>query len=319
LKQLYRIEHKAMATVNTLYLYADSPASAEVCADQVFQEIDRIEDLLSAFRPHSELSRINREAASGPVTTDPETFRFLEAALLWSDRSSGAFDITVGALMKTWGFHQGSGSIAAPEELRAAGVKVGWQKVQLDPTNRTVRFLTDGLQLDPGGIGKGYAVDRAISKLRAMNVAAALLSAGSSSIYALGAPPGESGWKVRVPQAHRKQDVLSTVILRDTSLSTASLYGKHFTHNGQSYGSIMDPRTGQPVRGTLQVTIIAFSAMTSDALSNAVFTLDSEGRQRLLAQTEEVSALVVCQDGHSVLVEPTRWPNEIAAIEEVYA
>lgn len=238
--QLYFATHPAMGTEYSLYLYARSREEADSIAALVFWEIDRVDGLLSNYRESSELSRINREAFQQDVTTDPETFRFLETCLAWSASSHGAFDISVGKLMKVWKFFGAPGAVPSPEELTASREDVGWEKIKLDRAQRTVRFLTSGIELDPGGIGKGYAVDRAVRFLRAKQVNVALLSAGSSTIYALGAPLGEEGWKVRVPSPSLGEETISTVILRDTSLSTANLSGKYFVHDGHFYGAIMD-------------------------------------------------------------------------------
>ena len=148
---------------------------------------------------------------------------------------------------------------------------------------RTVRFTSPGVELDPGGIGKGFAVDAAVKALRAEGVHAALLSAGSSTIYGMGAPPDESGWKVRVPDPERAGAAISTIVLHDTSLSTANCSEKHFVLSGHLYCHIMDPRTLRPVQGRLQATVIAPSATDSDALSNAMFVLDAHGAGRLNA------------------------------------
>jgi thiamine biosynthesis lipoprotein len=158
-----------MATEYSLYLYVDSSIEASNIAEPVFQEIDRVEDLLSNCRESSELSRINREAPLGEVTTDPETFRFLEFCFAWSTRSHGAFDITVGKLMKAWGFFGAKGMVLSENKLEQTWNEIGWQKVRLDSTYRTVRFLSAGIELDPGGVGKGYAVDRAVAVLRTVS------------------------------------------------------------------------------------------------------------------------------------------------------
>lgn len=316
--QLYRMIHPAMGTEYSLYLHARSREEAESIARPVFQEVDRVDGLLSNYQPGSELSRINREAFQHDVTTDPETFRFLETCLAWSERSHGAFDISVGKLMKVWKFFGASGALPTPEELAAAREDVGWKKIKLDRAARTVRFLASGIELDPGGVGKGYAVDRAVRVLRAKQVEAALLSAGSSTIYALGAPPGEPGWKVRVPSAYKGEDTVSTVILRDISLSTANLSEKNFVHDGHFYGAIMDPRTLRPVEGMLQVTVISPSATDSDALSNALFVLEPEGRAALLEQRQQDCALLIQEkqfgqgEQFAAEYEAIRWPAEIA-------
>jgi thiamine biosynthesis lipoprotein len=301
-----------MGTEYSLYLYADSPVEAGRLAEPAFQEIDRVEDLLSNYRESSELSRINREAALGEATTDPETFRFLEISFAWSAKSHGAVDITVGKLMKAWGFYGAKGTVPSENKLAQARSQIGWQKVCLDRTNRTVRFLSPGIELDPGGMGKGYAVDRAVSVLRAQHVAAALLSAGSSTIYALGKPRGELGWKIRVPSIGEQNRTLSTVILCDASLSTANNSAKCFVYHGHLYGAIMDPRTSRPVEGTLQVSAISSSATESDILSNALFILRSKDRVSLLKQLPVVSALIVLENPFGIQCEAIRWPAEVA-------
>lgn len=306
-QQIFSFTHPAMGTIYSLYLYANSRAEAEANARPVFQEIDRVEDLLSNYRESSELSRIDREASRSAVTTDPETFHFLQTSFAWSARSHGAFDITVGRLMKTWGFFRAHGGIPTDAQLAQVRQQVGWERVKLDPTQRTIRFLSPGIELDPGGIGKGYAVERAVRLLRAEHVTAALLSAGSSTIYALGAPPGQAGWKVRVPSPGDPAHILSTVILRDTSLSTANCSEKNFVQNGHLYCSIMDPHTLRPVEGMLQTTVIAPSATDSDALSNVFFVLSAKQSALLLRQLPQDSALIVAGKPTAAQCETARW------------
>lgn len=276
--QIFSFSHPAMGTVYTLFVYAADRSRAREEADKSFAIVDEVDALLSNYQPQSELSRINREASAAPVTTDPETFRFLQDSLAWSARSDGAFDITVGALMQAWGFFRSTGRVPTPAELAAVRTRTGWRKVHLDAATRTVRFLHPGIQLDPGGIGKGFAVQRVLSMLRADGVHAALLSAGSSTIDALGAPPGQPGWRVNVPDPLRPGVIFASIFLRDTSLSTASCAEKHFVLNGHLYCSIMDPRLGTPVEGRLQATVITPDATDGDALSNVMFVEDAAAR-----------------------------------------
>jgi thiamine biosynthesis lipoprotein len=292
--RLFSRAHPAMGTTFSLYLYAADEAAADRAAEHVFAVVDDLEALLSNYQSLSELSRINSEAGIHTVTTDPETFRFLAQSMKWSARSDGAFDITVGRLMKAWGFFRSTGHVPSNEELAAVRAKTGWRRVMLDAKARTVRFTSPGVELDPGGIGKGFAVDAAVDTLRADGIRAALLSAGSSTIYALGAPPGAAGWQVRVPDPLDRDRALSNVTLRDTSISTANCSEKHFVVAGHQYCHIMDPRTLRPVEGRLQATVIAPSATDSDALSNAVFVLNAKGRQQLMRSLpREDRALVV--------------------------
>ncbi len=294
-----------MGTEFTLYLYALDERTCDREADRVFETIDELEALLSNYRPQSELSRLNREAGSHAVTTDPQMFRFLDISLAWSARSDGAFDITVGRLMKAWGFFRSTGRVPTAAELQQVRVQTGWRRVVLDGKARTVRFSSPEVELDPGGIGKGFAVDAAVRALRADGVRAALLSAGSSTIYGLGAPPGKVGWLVNVPDPQHPGNFTASAVLRNTSLSTANCTEKHFTSRGHQYCHIMDPRTLRPVEGRVQATVISPSATDSDALSNAMFVLDVAGRRRLMqALPQEDGALVILPRGRS---ERYRW------------
>lgn len=292
--KLFTFTHPAMATTFTLYLYLDEASHASSVSDDVFDEIDRIEQLLSNYRESSELSRINRDAAAAPVTTDPEMMDFLTQAEHWSRASDGAFDMTVGRLMKAWGFYRHQGAVPPDDELEQLRAVTGWQKVQLDREARTVRFTARGVELDPGGIGKGFAVDAAVRILREDGVPAALISAGSSTLYGLGAPPGRRGWRVVVPGPLPSKRTLSVITLHNESLSSADCSQKNFVVNGHLYCHIMDPRTMRPVEGRIQVSVIDPSATASDALSNVVFVEPPEQSLRTLAASApESRALIV--------------------------
>jgi thiamine biosynthesis lipoprotein len=310
-EELFTRVHPAMGTDFTIYIYAADATAADREADRAFAVVDQLESLLSNYQQQSELSRINREAGSHAVTTDPETFRFLTESLAWSARSDGAFDITVGKLMKTWGFFRSAGHVPTDAELTRVRAATGWKRVVLTAGTRTVRFTAPGVELDPGGIGKGFAVDTAIQVLRADGVRAALLSAGSSTIYALGAPPDVAGWKVRVPDPQHQGAAISTIVLHDTSLSTANCSEKHFIVGSHQYCHIMDPRTLRPVEGRLQATVIAPSATDSDALSNVMFVLDGAGRRRVMASLPPADAALVLTGG---VEERYRWGPALQAV-----
>jgi thiamine biosynthesis lipoprotein len=312
--QLYTFRHPAMGTEFTVYLYASDEATARAATDDVFNEVDRIEQELSNYRPSSELSRINQQAYAAPVTTDPETFRFLEAAQHWSQTSDGAFDITVGPLMKLWGFFDHRGRIPSAQELEEVRPTVGYQHVDLDPATRSVRLRAAGMELDPGGIGKGFAVDAAVVILRSHHIAAALISAGSSTLYALGHPPAQTGWRVVVPGLGADSAGISAVRLRDTSLSSANCNEKHFTVDGHLYCHIMDPRTLRPVEGRLHVSIIDPSATTSDALSNVLFVdTPAQSQSFLRHYAPEARAIIVSGTAAAPRCSTYRWPSKIDA------
>ena len=311
-ERLYVTQHEAMAATWTLYLYAPSETAAAGASDAAFAEVDRINDLLSNYSETSELSRINRLAAQELVTTDPETFAFLEAAQHWSAVSNGAFDITVGALMKSWGFFRKQGQVPTAEQMRVLRSETGWAKMRLDAATRGVRFTAPGVELDPGGIGKGFAVDAVLRVLRESGVAAAEISAGSSTIGTMGAPPGKQGWPVVVHDPWQPSHEISTVTLRDETLSTANCVEKNFILAGHLYCHIMDPRTQRPVQGVLQVTVVDPSGTSSDALSNVLFVNDAQRNAKLLRRLPHDRALVLTGTRGARVCHTMRWSSPIA-------
>lgn len=275
---LLRLEQSldAMGSVYTVVAYGEDRGRMIAAVDQAFEEVRRIDRMLSNYRPSSELSRLNKEAGRGPVAVSEELFGLLEACRQYYQASEGAFDISVGPLMKIWGFYKGSGRLPHRAEIRGIRGRIGFDKVTLDGSNRTVRFTREGMELDPGGIGKGYAVDRMVAILKSANIRSALISAGSSSIYALGAPPKEKGWKISIRHPRDLSRQVDEVVLTDMSLATSGTSEKFFRAEGRLYSHIMDPRTGYPAQGMLSVSVIAPRALDSEAWTKPVFI---HGRQ----------------------------------------
>lgn len=301
-----------MGTVFAIHLYAESEIQALSFFEVAFEEVERLEETLSKFRPSSEICRINRLAAAQAVTTDPEVFSLVEESLRYSEQTSGSFDITVGPLMRTWGFFRSEGHFPNPEELSAARGRTGFDKVLLDRGSRTIQFVVPEMELDLGAIGKGYAVDQTVQILREAGVDAALVVAGSSTVYALGSPPDEDGWKIHIPDPLDRTRNISTVKLRDEAISTSGSYERFFELGGRRYCHVMDPRTGMPVEGVLQSTLIGSQGAMTDAISNALFVVGKEGKA-LLMNFGDVSALSVLTDRLGQRILKWNWPD--AAVE----
>ncbi|HVH88907.1 MAG TPA: FAD:protein FMN transferase [Terriglobales bacterium] len=307
----------AMGTVFTIYLYVESDSYAEASFETAFEEIERLDETLSNYRPSSELSRINRLAGRQAVTTDPEVFSLLETALRYSSETEGAFDVTVGPLMRAWGFFRGQGLFPDAEELRLAREKTGFEKVQLAQNVRTVSFAVPDMEIDLGAIGKGYAVDRAGAVLREAGVSAALIDAGSSTLYAMDAPPGQDGWRVHVPDPLYRSRHIASLTLRNESISTSGNYEKFFQLGDRKYCHVMDPRTGVPVEGVLQATLVAADGVTSDALSNAMFVMGSGAGSELLARLAGSRGIWVLNESESQKVVKWNWQAHPADIEQI--
>ncbi|BDC51531.1 FAD:protein FMN transferase [Bryobacterales bacterium F-183] len=263
-------------------------AATEAAGD----EIKRIETVMSNYIPTSEWSEINRGSASAPVRVSAETIEVLKACKRYHELSGGTFDITVGPLMKVWGFYKGTGRLPHRAEVRTALTRVGSDKILIEDDG--VRFARTGMEIDPGGIGKGYAVDRAVDVLKQYGIRSALVSAARSSIYAMGTPPNNpEGWSVNIRDPKDSKKVAQKVLLRDQSMSTSGNYEKFFFANGKMYSHIMDPRTGYPAQGMLSVSVIAPRCMDSEAWTKPIYI---QGRAWAEQHKPQGFRAFVCED-----------------------
>ena len=285
-----------MACAYAIEAYGPDAEALPRLVDEAFDEVDRIDRLMSHYKQDSALSRVNREAARHPVQVEPELFDFIAEAMRYNRDSDGAFDITVGPLMKAWGFFRGEGRMPLDDELAAARRHVGAAHVILNPVARTIGFDEAGVELDLGGIAKGYAVDRVVRLLREREITAALISAGGSTIYGLGAPPGRDGWSVTIQDPIDPRKIALTVQLNDRALSLAGISEKAFEAGGVRYSHIMDPRTGRPVQGVLSVAVLTSSGTAGDALDDAFFVLGPERSRAYLNQLRGTEALFFLPD-----------------------
>jgi FAD:protein FMN transferase len=279
----------------------DAPVPLSRTVEDAFDEVDRLDRLMSHYKPESPLSQLNRAAASPrfaePHAIDPELFDIIAESIRYSRESDGAFDITVGPLMKAWGFFKGEGRMPGARELEDVRQRIGYQHVILDANAHTIRFDRQGIELDLGGIGKGYAVDRVVDLLRARHVTAALVSAGGSTLYAIGTPPGEDGWSVSVQDPLHADKTALTLRLKDRSLSIAGRSEKSFEVNGITYSHIMDPRTARPVQGMLTVAVLSPTGTVGDALDDVFFVQGVDKSRAYVSRLPGVEAYVFQPDG----------------------
>jgi thiamine biosynthesis lipoprotein len=281
----------SMACAYTIVAYGPDPEALPAIVEAAFDEVDRIDRLMSHYKSQSPLSRLNRDAADHPVAVEAELYDFLAECLRYSRESDGAFDVTVGPLMKAWGFFRGDGRVPSEAELAELRSRVGYRHVELEPNGRTVHFDRPGVELDLGGIAKGYAVDRAVALLRGRGVPAALVSAGGSTVFALGAPPGLKAWEVSVQDPRDVRRAALRFALRDRALSVAGSSEKWFEAAGRRYTHIMDPRTARPVADVLSTAVLAESGTAGDALDDAFFVLGPEKSRAYLKRLPSTEVL----------------------------
>jgi len=282
---LIAVARHAMATRFEIVLHGENAVALRAAGEEALNEVERIEAQLSLYRPTSEIARVNARGAHEPVRVSPEVFRLIEQAhQLWSE-TGGAFDISIGPLVRCWGFMGGTGQMPTAEALAEARAKVGMNLIQLDSERLTVSFLREGAVLDLGAIGKGHAVACAAELLREAGIASALIHGGTSTIYAIGHPPQEEAWKVAIERplesGEEAQRPLAIVPLTDEALSVSAIWGRSFQSAHKTYGHVIDPRTGQPCEKALLAVVILPSAAETDALSTALLTLGFEGHDSI--------------------------------------
>jgi FAD:protein FMN transferase len=296
--QTVKLACHAMATRFELLLHGEDGVHLRAAGEEALAEIERIEAQLSFYRPTSEVGRLNARAADSPVRVDAALFHLLARARRYSEETRGAFDVTVGPLMRCWGFVGGSGAMPDPAALEEARARVGMHLVELDEANLTVRYLRPGVQIDLGAIGKGYAMEQAVLILQELGIASALLHGGTSTVHALGRPPGGDRWKVAIDRpdttgGQGEPQPLSVVPLEDQALSVSAVWGKAFALDGRVYGHVLDPRLGRPVERAALAAVVGVSATETDALSTALLTLGVEEHACVTAGRGDMPVLVL--------------------------
>lgn len=293
------LARNAMATRFEIVLHGDNEAALRGAGEEALDEIEKLEGRLSLYRPGSEISQVNALAARQPVRVSAEVFHLLERALSLSDETGGAFDITVGTLMKCWGMMQDTGKVPAAKELDEARAKVGSKLVHLYSETHTVRFEREGVMIDLGAIGKGYAIERAAELLRESGITSGFLHGGTSTAYGIGSPPDNEAWKVALAWPEHFGGAMTTlpvVGLKDEALSVSAISGKFFRADGQVFGHVIDPRTGQPVSCALIAAVVLPSASETDALSTALLTMGPGGLDQISKLRPNARSVVVEAD-----------------------
>lgn len=266
--------------------------------EHVFAALDLVEALeaqLTVYRDDSEVSQLNRLAASEPVAVESRLFGLLELAQQLWRQTGGALDITSGPLSEIWGFSRREGRVPSEEQIDSARQRIGMQHVTLDAAGQTIKFQRPDMAVNFNSLGKGYALDRMAELLEINGVDDILVQGGKSSVLALGNQPGVvgGGWRVGVRHPLRTSEQLAELILRDQSLSTSGAGTQFFIRKGQRYGHILDPRTGRPADGLYSVTVIAPTATEAEGLSTAFYVMGTQMAADYCADRPEIAALLV--------------------------
>jgi FAD:protein FMN transferase len=257
---------------------------------EAFAAIAEVDRLMSNYRDDSELALINRAAAREAVRISDPMLSVLQAAQQVSARSAGAFDVTVGPLVRLWGFHDKKPHLPSPSELAAIRPLVDYRNLLIDPQQHTIRFVRVGVEIDLGGIAKGFAVELAADVLRRHGLAGFVDAGGNQ--YLLGIPPGKHLWTVGVKNPDKPQVLLGTIDSLEQSVSTSADYANFLIADGHKYGHILDPHVLRPSDAALSVTILSRDGTLADAMSKAAFVLGPKAGLELIDSFPDMSGLI---------------------------
>jgi len=281
-----------MGTIFEIAAYDQSSEHASNAIEKAFQEIVRLDNLLSNYKPDSALSNLNRSAHFHTEKVPSDLYRVIDQAVQFSRLSDGKFDISIAPLVNLW--KAALSGESTPSRAQQAEVRrcVGYEKIELTPPDR-ISFRSPCLQLDLGAIGKGYAVDRAAEVLHSLGIRDALVNAGGSTIFAMGSPPDQTGWLVHLRDPSNKID--PQVMLKDGSVSTSEQTAPSLLGN-DSAGHIIDPDTRMPLKTVFTVSAVSRTASASDALSTTLLLLGPTKGKALIKSMADVSAIWISHE-----------------------
>jgi FAD:protein FMN transferase len=285
-----------MGTLVTITAIARSESVAQAAATAGFAEIRRLEELLSTWIPTSELSRVNASAGLRPVSVSPETLTVIQRAIQVAEMTEGGFNIAIGPAVDMWDVIEGQ-RIPAESDLSTLRPLVNLEALHTDVQGRTIFLEKAGMRIDVGGIGKGYAADRAVEALRNAGAVAGVVAL-SGDIKTFRRLPDGKMFPVGIQHPREEGSVLAWIDLQDEAISTAGDYERFFEQDGVRYHHILDPRTLQPARGCQSVTVIAREGVWADGLDTGIFVMGAESGMRLIEALPEVEAIIVDHKGH---------------------
>ncbi len=287
-----RLETRAMACDFAVIMNL-GPVEQVKAASNALELVHQLEDQMSVYREESELSRLNKQAAEAPLPVEQHLFEMLLEARRLCVETNGGFDPTSGVLVELWRQCRQDGRIPTDHEIAAVSELIDIDHVRFNEEQHTVGFDRRGVELSPGGIGKGYALDRAGQLLFEQGVDDWLIHGGHSSLLARGDYNEQGGWPVGIRNPLFPDERLAMIQLKDCALSSSGSGVQSFRHNGKRYGHILDPRSGWPAEGMLSVTVVARTAAQADALSTAFFVNGVEQAQHYCNNRDDVSALLI--------------------------
>lgn len=285
-----------MGTLFSLTLYAPDQISAKSAADAAFQRVADLEHIMTDYDPRSEMRQLCLRPAGQPARVSPELFHIIQVSQRVARETGGAYDITVGPYVHAWRAARKSKVLPSAEELARLRQSVGFEKLRLNARSRSVTLLAPNMQLDLGGIGKGYAADEALAVLHRRGITRALVAA-SGDIAIGDSPPGKAGWKIGIQTMDGDPDELyHTVLLHNAGISTSGDTEQNVQINGVRYSHIIDPATGLGLTNRIQDTIIGPNATVTDGLDTPIGIMGVKRGLAMIDSRPELAAIIVTKD-----------------------
>jgi FAD:protein FMN transferase len=282
-----------MGTLFRIICYAPGADVAARASNAAFERIAKLDNIMSDYHPASELMLLCQRSGGPPVEVSEDLFNILAESQIMAERSGGAFDITVGPIVRLWRRARRQREMPDPLRLAQALELVGCEKIQLEETTRSARLTRKGMLLDLGGIAKGYAADEALKVLKHYGMESVLVAAGGD-IAVSTPPPGKRGWNIGISSLEpSSKPPRQFLLLQDAAVSTSGDAEQYVEINGKRYSHIVDPKTGIGLIGRSRVTVIAPNGTTSDSLATAVSVLGPERGLALIDATEGAAALIL--------------------------
>jgi FAD:protein FMN transferase len=277
-------------------IVADDAEKAERYIDTVVNEITRIENLISDWRPQTQVSEINRNAGIAPVKVDRELIDLTKRALYLSKITNGAFDISFASMQKIWRFDGSMAKMPTPETVKESVALVGYENIIIDEQNSTIFLKLEGMKIGFGALGEGYAADRCKAMMVAKGVTAGIVN-GSGDMNTWGTQPNGKPWTVGITNPVKKNKVFAVFPVHDSAVVTSGSYEKFVLLNGKHYTHIINPVTGYPVSGLSSVTVMGPSAEMANGFSTSIMVLGKEAGLALIALHPELSCIMVTDSG----------------------
>lgn len=313
--QRFEFKQPHMGTLFTITLYAPQEATAREASDAAFARIATLEQMMTDYNPESELMQLCQKVAGRPVRVSDELFEVLQRSQRLAELTDGAFDVTIGPVVRLWRRARRTETLPSPQMLARARESVGWRKLKLDQQHKTVTLTAPNMQLDLGGIAKGYAANQALEILNSRGLSRALVAA-SGDIAIGDPPPGKRGWSIGVGALDRGQSgLVRNLLLRNAAVSTSGDTEQFVEIEGRRYSHIVDPRTGLGLTERLQVTIVARSVTDTDSFATAVGILGVERGLALIESQTGMSAIILRKDGEKTEVFESRRFRRIPRAE----